>query len=182
MQSLRFLKRTTAFVLTITAGSRSLGFRSEAGHEWPALTLVEVLAGYSKQAHRKMDRLSTAARALQRLKSGEIRPRASQSERHSRRYRIADRFSSDELVAIGQRYQAGEQSTDLAKEHGIAKSTLLRLLAERGIQTRQRGLTPAKEREILRLRKQGFIIRDIAQRVGCSYDTARKFLLTASNA
>ncbi|MFB9816320.1 hypothetical protein [Paeniglutamicibacter sulfureus] len=34
---------------------------------------------------------------------------------------------------------------------------------------------------MLRLRKQGLIIRDIAKQVGCSYDTARKFLLTASN-
>lgn len=143
-------------------------------------SLVEVLAGYSKQAHRKMDRLSTAARALQRLKSGETRQRAVQGDRHSQRYRIADRFSPDDLAAIAHRYQAGEQSTGLAKEHNIAKSTLLRLLAEQGIQTRQRGLTPEKEREIIRLRKQGFIIRDIAKRVGCSYDTARKFLLTAT--
>ncbi|MCW4467265.1 helix-turn-helix domain-containing protein [Glutamicibacter sp. MNS18] len=140
------------------------------------LNMVEVLAGYSRQAHRKMDRLSTAARALQRLKSGETRPRASTGDRHSQRYRIADRFSSEDLAVIARRYQAGEQSTDLAKEHKIAKSTLLRLLAEHGVQTRPRGLTPEKEREILRLRKQGLIIRDIAKRVGCSYDTARKFL------
>ncbi|MFB9816321.1 hypothetical protein ACFFPL_12470 [Paeniglutamicibacter sulfureus] len=105
-----------------------------------------MLAEYSKQAHRKIDRLSTAARALQQLKSGETRPRASTGERHSQRYRIADRFSPDDLTAIAQRYVAGEQSTDLAKEHNIAKSTLLRLLAEQGIQTRQRGLTPEKER------------------------------------
>lgn len=141
-----------------------------------------MLAGYSKQAHRKIDRLSTAARALQRLKTGETRPRASTGDRHSQRYRLADRFSSEDLSVIAQRYEAGEQSTDLAKEHNIAKSTLLRLLAEHGVQTRQRGLTPEKEREILRLRKQGLIIRDIAKRVGCSYDAARKFLLAASNA
>lgn len=139
-----------------------------------------MLTEYSKQAHHKMDRLSTAARALQRLKSGETRPRAVQGERHSQRYRIADRFSSEDLAVIARRYESGEQSTDLAKEHGIAKSTLLRLLSEQGIQTRQRGLTPEKEREIIRLRKQGLIIRDIAKRVRCSYDTARKFLLTKS--
>lgn len=89
-------------------------------------------------------------------------------------------YSAEDLVAIAQRYVAGEQSTGLAKEHGVAKSTFLRLLAEQGIKTRQRGLTPEKEREILRLRKQGFIIRDIAKRVGCSYDTARKFLLRST--
>lgn len=140
-----------------------------------------MLAEYSKQAHRKIDRLSTAARALQRLKSGETRPRASKGERHSQRYRIADRFSSEDLAVIAQRYEAGEQSTDLAKENDIAKSTLLRLLSEQGIQTRQRGLTPEKEHEIISLRRQGFIIRDIAKRVGCSYDTARKFLLTMTD-
>jgi transposase len=35
----------------------------------------------------------------------------------------------------------------------------------------------AKKEEILRLRKQGMIIREIAKRVGCSYDVARLFLL-----
>lgn len=68
-------------------------------------------------------------------------------------------------------------STALARECGIAKSTFLRLLAGHGVGARPRVLTPAKEKEILRLRKQGMIIRDIAKRIGCSYDTARKFLL-----
>ena len=91
------------------------------------------------------------------------------------------RVTPEELAAIVARYQAGEYSTDLANEHGIAKSTLLCLLAEHGVEARSRTLTPEKEQEILRLRQQGMVIRDIAKRVGCSYDTARKFLLTTSN-
>lgn len=70
----------------------------------------------------------------------------------------------------------------MAREKGIAKSTFLRLLAERGVGARSRGLTPAKEGEILRFRKQGMIIRDIAKRVGCSYDVARIFLLNQKKA
>lgn len=70
-------------------------------------------------------------------------------------------------------------STTLAREQGIAKSTFLRLLAEYGVGTRPRGPTPVKEKEILRLRKQGMVIREIAKRVGCSYDTARLFLLAS---
>ena len=73
------------------------------------VSMVGVLAKYSKQAHRKTDRLSTAARALRRLKSEETRSRVVQGERHSRRYRTADRFSSEDLAAIGQRYQTGER-------------------------------------------------------------------------
>ena len=73
-------------------------------------------------------------------------------------------------------------STALAREQGIAKSTFLRLLVEHGVDARSRGLTPAKEKEILRLRKQGMVIREIAKRVGCSYDTARLFLLASASA
>ncbi len=143
--------------------------------------LVEVLAQYSRHSAHKLNQLTAVRLALDHLKTGEIQPRLASPARHSQRYRITDRFRPDELAAIAARYQAGEYSTHLAKEHGIAKSTLLRLLAEQGVEVRTRGLTPEKEREILRLRKQGLIIRDIAKRVGCSYDTARKFLLATSN-
>lgn len=87
----------------------------------------------------------------------------------------------DELNQLVARYQAGEMSTVLARESSIAKSTFLRLLAEYGVSSRPHGLTPAKEKEILRLRKQGMIIREIAKRVGYSYDTVRLFLLTGTS-
>lgn len=110
------------------------------------------------------------------MDTGHARPRPSQAIPKTQRYRIADRFSPDELAQLVARYEAGEMSTALARECGIAKSTFLRLLAEHGIDARPRGLTPAKEKEILRLREQGMIIRKIAKEVGCSYDTARKFI------
>lgn len=66
----------------------------------------------------------------------------------------------------------------LPKRHDVAKSTMLRLLAEHGVEIRSRGITPEKEREILRLREQHQFIRDVAKQVGCSYDTARFFLLS----
>lgn len=115
------------------------------------------------------------------MTTGKIRRLATKDDRPSHRYRIADRFTPEELSRFVARYQAGEMSTALAREAGIAKSTFLRLLAKRSVDTRTRGLTPAKEREILQLRKQGMIIRDIAKHVGCSYDTARLFLLARSS-
>ncbi|WP_434615674.1 helix-turn-helix domain-containing protein [Arthrobacter sp. A5] len=125
-----------------------------------------------------MDQLTTIAAALEHMDASRARPRPPQAMPKTQRYRIADRFSSDELAQLVARYKAGEMSTTLAHENGIAKSTFLRLLTEHGVRARPRGLTPAKEKEILRLRKQGMVIRDIAKRVGCSYDTARLFLLS----
>lgn len=141
--------------------------------------MVEVLAGYSRHALHKVDQLMTIAAWMERIDAGKLKSRPTMAMPKTQRYRITDRFTSDELAQLVARYQAGEMSTTLARECGIAKSTFLRLLAEHGIEARTRGLTPAKEKEILRLRKQGMIIRDIAKRVGCSYDTARKFILSA---
>ncbi|NKR13585.1 hypothetical protein A5N17_21870 [Arthrobacter sp. D2] len=139
--------------------------------------MVEILGCYSNRASFKIDQMTTIAAAMKRMDSGQSKPRPPQPVRKIQRYRLTDRFTADELNRLVARYQAGEMSTALAREQGIAKSTFLRLLAEHGVGTRPRGLTPAKEKEILRLRRQGMIIREIAKRVGCSYDTARLFLL-----
>ena len=139
--------------------------------------MVEVLGCYSNRARFKIDKLNIIRDALDQIDTAEIRHPPAKKPRPAQRYRLADRFTPEELNQLVTRYKAGETSTALARESGIAKSTFLRLLAERGVGTRPRGLTPAKEEEILRLRKQGMIIREIAKRVGCSYDVARIFLL-----
>ncbi|MGO4452525.1 helix-turn-helix domain-containing protein [Arthrobacter sp. RAF14] len=93
------------------------------------------------------------------------------------RYRLVDRLGQAKLDEIVARYEAGESTTSLADESGVAKSSLLRLLEERGVARRKQGLTPEIERQILALRKEGVVIRAIAKQVGVSYDTARLFLL-----
>ncbi|MDO5866107.1 MULTISPECIES: helix-turn-helix domain-containing protein [Paenarthrobacter] len=143
------------------------------------LKLVEILGHYSNRASFKIDKFNIIRHALDRIDAAELRRPPAKKPRPTQRYRLADRFTPEELNHLVTRYQAGEPSTALARESGIAKSTFLRLLAERGVDTRPRGLTPAKEKEILRLRKHGMVIRDIAKRVGCSYDTARLFLLAS---
>ncbi|WP_368844084.1 helix-turn-helix domain-containing protein [Kocuria sp. CPCC 204721] len=89
------------------------------------------------------------------------------------------RLDPDQLDAIVARYEAGETTTALAREYAISHSSILRLFSQRGVRTRTRGLTPEKERAVLRLRAQGLNIRDVAKRVGCSYDTTRKFILAS---
>ena len=96
------------------------------------------------------------------------------------RYRLADRLGKVELDQLVARYEAGESTTALSTEAGIAKSSLLRLLENRGVVRRKQGLTPEIERQILKLRAEGVVIRTIAKQVGVSYDTARLFLLGRS--
>jgi DNA invertase Pin-like site-specific DNA recombinase len=139
--------------------------------------LVEVLGCYSNWASFKIDKLNVIRNALDRIDAADLRRPPAKKPRPSQRYRLTDRFTTEELDQLVTRYQAGEASTALARESGIAKSTFLHLLAEHSVGARPRGPTPVKEEEILRLRKQGMIIREIAKRVGCSYDVTRIFLL-----
>ena len=136
--------------------------------------MVEVLAGYSKHGCHKLAQLEALEVAISRvvLDTTQAKPVSARQ-----RYRVADRFKPDELAALVARYEAGESSLELAKEQGMAKSTFLRLLADRGVETRKFGLTPAKEREVLHLRQQGMGMRRIAAKVGCSYGTIRTFLI-----
>ncbi|MDZ4092142.1 MAG: hypothetical protein U1D68_13175 [Arthrobacter sp.] len=127
-----------------------------------------------------MEQLTTIAAELKRMDAGRTRPRPQQTTRPTQRYRLTDRFTPDELNQLVARYQAGEMSTALAKESGISTTAFLRLLAERGVRTRSRKLTAAQGEKILQFRRQGMTIRNIAKQVGCSYDTARIFLLTSS--
>jgi len=139
--------------------------------------LVKVLGCYSNRARWTIDKFDIIRDSLDRIDAGKLRHPPAKRPRPTHRYRLADRFTPDELNQLVARYQAGEMSTALTKESGIAKSTFLRLLAEYGVTPRPRDLTPAKEKEIFRLRKQGMVVRNIAKCVGCSYDTARIFLL-----
>ena len=143
--------------------------------------MVEVLGCYSNRAKWTIDKFDVIRDALDKIDAAELRRPPTKKPRPTQRYRLTDRFTPDELDQLVARYKAGETSTALARESGIAKSTFLRLLSERGVGTRPRGLTPGKEEEILRLRKQGMIIREIAKKVGCSYDTARLFLLASTS-
>jgi len=139
--------------------------------------LVEVLGCYSNRASFKIDRFNIIRDALDRIDAGKLRRPLAKSTRPTHRYRLNDRFTPDELNRLVTRYQAGEMSTALTKESGISKTAFLRLLAERGVRTRSRKLTAAQGEKIRQLRRQGMTIRNIAKQVGCSYDTARIFLL-----
>ncbi|MNY32958.1 Helix-turn-helix domain of resolvase [compost metagenome] len=140
--------------------------------------MVEVLGCYSNRASWTIEKFDVIRDALDRIDAGKLRRPPAKNLRPAQRYRLTDRFTPDELNQLVARYQAGEMSTTLAKESSISKTAFLRLLAERGVRTRSRKLTAAQGEKILRLRRQGMVIREIAKQVDCSYDTARIFILT----
>ncbi|WP_431230479.1 hypothetical protein [Paenarthrobacter nicotinovorans] len=122
-----------------------------------------------------MDQLVTLEKALERNRA-EKTQKTRTPEPPKQRYRLSDRYSAETLAEIVSRYAAGEPSTQLANEYGIAKSSLLTLLAKNGTQSRSYRLTPAQEKQIRLLRSQGMALRTIAKTVGCGYGTVQALL------
>lgn len=141
----------------------------------PGVHVVEILPEYSRVARHYLP-IVDALRRPQASTVERDRPEPPGSPVKASRRALDLRLGPDQLNAIVARYEAGETTTALAREYVISHSSILRLFSRRGVQTRVRGLTPEKEREVLRLRAQGLIIRDVAKRVGISYDVTRRYL------
>lgn len=86
------------------------------------------------------------------------------------------RLSSETIVEVVQRYQAGQHTTALSKEYGISKSGLISLLRSEGVTLRRRPLSKAATERAVRLYKHGLTIQQVADRVDSSYGTIRNML------
>jgi hypothetical protein len=58
-------------------------------------------------------------------------------------HKLTSRLAASEIEELLAAYQSGQTAKDLAALHGIAKSTVLRLLHERGVAVRSRGFRSA---------------------------------------
>lgn len=64
-------------------------------------------------------------------------------------------MSDADRISVAARYAAGETSTALAAEYGVAKSTILRLLRENRVVVRRQPLTTEQVSEAVRLYESG---------------------------
>jgi hypothetical protein len=57
---------------------------------------------------------------------------------------LEDRHSTTELVELIARYRSGTTSRELAKELGVGKTAIVRLLRRHGVEIRRRGKRPKR--------------------------------------
>jgi len=79
----------------------------------------------------------------------------------------------DALVA---RYNAGEHTPALAKEHGISTTGLRQLLLEEGVKFRRQSITPDDSDRAVKHYERGLTIREVVIEVGYSLGTIRREL------
>jgi len=98
-----------------------------------SLTMVGLLLAYSK----RLDLLSALVSAAERLRAkdaDELETGCSvRSEQAPRVWRVSDRLSEADLCSLVSGYLVGLTARELAEQFKISKSSVKRLLRERGI-------------------------------------------------
>ncbi|MDR6200725.1 DNA-directed RNA polymerase specialized sigma24 family protein [Microbacterium sp. SORGH_AS428] len=90
------------------------------------------------------------------------------------------RLSSSARAAVVVRYEAGETSTSLAAEFGVAKSTILGILRDANVVMRRQPLTSEQVDRARELYESGLSLSQVAAQLTLKQDTIRLALKAAS--
>lgn len=95
--------------------------------------MVDLLMAYSK----RLDLLSELVSAVERVRAGDgeepERVRSVRSDQAPRVWRVSDRLDEVDLCTLTSCYRSGMTARELAERFAISKSSVKRLLRERGI-------------------------------------------------
>lgn len=89
--------------------------------------------------------------------------------------RLSDTARADVIA----RYEAGETSTALAIEYGVAKSTILNLLRANNVVVRRQPLTPHQVSDAARLYESGLSLSEVAMKLNINQETMRMAVVKA---
>jgi hypothetical protein len=71
------------------------------------------------------------------------------------------------------RYEAGETTTQLAKDYGVAKSTIIGTLRTKNVVVRRQPFSAEQVREATRLYESGLSLSQIAESMAVNQETRR---------
>jgi transposase-like protein len=137
--------------------------------------VVQLVDGYSSKPALISPTPGDLARLVQEAREKHLTSAATLTPHHPSR-NLSRRFSRHEIAEIISRYGAGQSTPALARDYGIAKSALLRLLHSEGVPIRKQAITPADTARAVQLYESGLSITEIVEQVGYSYNTVRKSL------
>jgi len=119
-----------------------------------------------------------ALRAAERLLAGDLpTPVAAPDYEPTRRIRQAQhRLTSDEISAIGEEYQAGMSTREIAEARKINRETVSLALRRAGIPTRKLEISAEQLAEAAELRTEGWSLNRLGKRFGVDPKTIKKRL------
>lgn len=85
---------------------------------------------------------------------------------------------SDEIRdEVASRYKAGDTTTQLAKDYGVAKSTIIGILRARNVVVRRQSLSAEQVSEAARLYESGLSLSQAAAQLSVNQETMRVAIL-----
>lgn len=84
-----------------------------------------------------------------------------------------NRLSNEVRTTVAERYAAGETTTALAQEYGVAKSTIISILRDRSVVMRRQPLTAEQVSEAARLYEFGLSLSQVAAQLNVNQETMR---------
>jgi len=88
-----------------------------------------------------------------------------------RERRYQRRVTAAEVVEIGEQYQAGRSMNNLARQYGVHRNTIRRMLQSGDVPIRHGGLSPDRVEEAAALYRAGWSLARLGEKYGCA-DTA----------
>ncbi len=89
------------------------------------------------------------------------------------------RLNDEQRAGVVARYEAGETSTGLAAEYGVAKSTILGILRASNVVVRRQPLTSEQVSESARLYESGLSLSQVSEALRVNQETMRVAILNA---
>lgn len=119
------------------------------------------------------EHLSDKAAALARLHDRTLRHPPTEDAgptvvQTRRRRRPKSHFTAAEVTVIVEQYQAGRSMNDLARQHGVHRSSILHALRRTETPLRYRGLPPDRVAEAAALYRVGWSLARLGEKYGCT--------------
>lgn len=94
-----------------------------------------------------------------------------------RLHKLDDRIDGEFIAHLVAAYEAGTPTTQLTKQFGIGKGSVLKILQEAGVLMRMQGLDEAGIQKAIRLYASRLSLKKVGERLGVDAETVRARLL-----
>lgn len=93
--------------------------------------------------------------------------------------RVWNRLGDETRTEVTKRYEAGETTTVLAANYGVAKSTIISILRAKRVVVRRRPLAPEQVSEAARLYETGLSLSKVAKQLQVIQETMRVAIIAS---
>lgn len=116
------------------------------------------------------------ARLVKKVRASNVESEPSTSNKEYVARNLRRRLHSKVIFTLVDRYNAGEHTPALAKEHGISMTGLRKLLLNEGVKLRMQSITPEDSDQAVKLYQSGLTIREVVKEVGYCLGSIRREL------